>query len=420
MGHRQLSTTQGYYRVTQQRKRKAVDLLAKFQVDRAGRPQPSRRGAAARSRAPARSGRPGGRAVRDLHRADQRQSPRPSLPVPSPVLRLHPLPQRPQLPARAARLPRPSARRPGTAPRRGPRAGGVGTQRGHPLRRGDRRGPTGSSTAARRCSADLAAAEQAEIEEAIAVLRRGRAQLDTTVPVRFLGVIGQPSPDAVPQHRPRPGPDDQPMTPDRSAADAPRPPARQRAQSRPRPRRRRRSPRPSRPSQHRRHRPPAPGSAASSSTTTPTSEPRSSSKPTQATRRQANDMASAARVSAASLQAELANSRAQNHRLNNQLRAAREPPLASRRRPARRRQPPPRHHARPNSPTANSPSATPSSNNNSSTPKKQLRRTTEELDAARAINRELMQRANRPAVHTVAPNMTTSAPNNSRRNRPGE
>ena len=52
--------------------------------------------------------------------------------------------------------------------------------------------------------------------------------------------------------------------------------------------------------------------------------------------------------------------------------------------------------------------------------KDHLRRTIEELEAARAINRELMQRANRPAVHTAAPNMTTSAPNNSRRNRPGE
>src|SRR3984893_12448350 len=36
MGHKKLTTTQGYYRVTQQRKRKAVNLLAKLQVDRAG------------------------------------------------------------------------------------------------------------------------------------------------------------------------------------------------------------------------------------------------------------------------------------------------------------------------------------------------------------------------------------------------
>ena len=47
-------------------------------------------------------------------------------------------------------------------------------------------------------TADLAAAERAEIDEAIAVLRRGRAQLDTAMPVRFLGFIGQPSPTLFP------------------------------------------------------------------------------------------------------------------------------------------------------------------------------------------------------------------------------
>jgi hypothetical protein len=36
MGHRQITTTQGYYRVTQKRKRKAVDLLAGLQVDHDG------------------------------------------------------------------------------------------------------------------------------------------------------------------------------------------------------------------------------------------------------------------------------------------------------------------------------------------------------------------------------------------------
>jgi hypothetical protein len=44
------------------------------------------------------------------------------------------------------------------------------------------------------------------VEEAVAVLRRSRAQLDTAVPVRFLGVIGSPSPTLFPnvvrdQHR---------------------------------------------------------------------------------------------------------------------------------------------------------------------------------------------------------------------------
>ncbi|MGH2669907.1 MAG: hypothetical protein ACRDH5_12480, partial [bacterium] len=41
--------------------------------------------------------------------------------------------------------------------------------------------------------ADLTEDERAEVEEAVVVLRRVRAQLDTSIPVRFRGVIGQPS-----------------------------------------------------------------------------------------------------------------------------------------------------------------------------------------------------------------------------------
>ena len=37
MGHARLTSTQVYYRVTEKRKRKAVDMLAKLQVDRNGR-----------------------------------------------------------------------------------------------------------------------------------------------------------------------------------------------------------------------------------------------------------------------------------------------------------------------------------------------------------------------------------------------
>jgi hypothetical protein len=46
--------------------------------------------------------------------------------------------------------------------------------------------------------ATLPDGERAELEEAITVLRRVRAQLDTSVPVRFRGVIGQPSPRLFP------------------------------------------------------------------------------------------------------------------------------------------------------------------------------------------------------------------------------
>ncbi|MGH3305870.1 MAG: hypothetical protein ACRDOK_30270 [Streptosporangiaceae bacterium] len=45
---------------------------------------------------------------------------------------------------------------------------------------------------------ELAGDERAAVEEAVIVLRRARAQLDTSVPVRFPGVIGQPSPQLFP------------------------------------------------------------------------------------------------------------------------------------------------------------------------------------------------------------------------------
>jgi len=43
--------------------------------------------------------------------------------------------------------------------------------------------------------------ERALAEEAIEVLHRSRAQLDTTIPVQFLGMIGQPSPTLFPSLR---------------------------------------------------------------------------------------------------------------------------------------------------------------------------------------------------------------------------
>jgi hypothetical protein len=46
--------------------------------------------------------------------------------------------------------------------------------------------------------ANLAGDERTVVEESIALLRAGRAQLDTTVPVRFLGVVGSPAPRLFP------------------------------------------------------------------------------------------------------------------------------------------------------------------------------------------------------------------------------
>jgi chromosome segregation ATPase len=115
----------------------------------------------------------------------------------------------------------------------------------------------------------------------------------------------------------------------------------------------------------------------------------------QATQRQASDMISAARVTGASLRAELENSRAQNQRLNKQLRA-----LENRLSQA--------EGARlvadnllPEGMLAELADQQLAQRNAELEQqlfdgKEQLRRTVEELEAARAINRELMQHANRP------------------------
>ena len=49
--------------------------------------------------------------------------------------------------------------------------------------------------------ADLTDDQRADTEQAITVLRRSRAQLATSIPVRFLGVVGQPSPTLFPNVR---------------------------------------------------------------------------------------------------------------------------------------------------------------------------------------------------------------------------
>ena len=142
-------------------------------------------------------------------------------------------------------------------------------------------------------------------------------------------------------------------------------------------------------------------------------------KSARATQRRANDLVATARVSGASLRADLANSRAHNQRLATQLRAleTRLSQLEGTRlltddllpqnivaeladRQLAQRITDLEHHL--------------------FDTKEELRRTGEELDAARAINRELMQRANRPAGESVAPSTPASAPANSKQRRPAE
>ena len=197
MGHSQLSTTQGYYRVTQQRKRKAVDLMAKFQVDRAGE----------RSRP----------AVERLLEAEHLREAVGQVAVPFGIctnptnVKAHgqACPFRhqcfgcahfrsdpsflPELRAYLARLLADRERLRAAVPELEEWARNGAIPSAEEI--------AGIRRVIDRCQeviADLAAAEQADIDEAIAVLRRGRAQLDTSVPVRFLGLISQPSPTLFP------------------------------------------------------------------------------------------------------------------------------------------------------------------------------------------------------------------------------
>ena len=121
-------------------------------------------------------------------------------------------------------------------------------------------------------------------------------------------------------------------------------------------------------------------------------------KAAQATRRHTGDLVTAARVTGASLRAELENARAQNHRLASQLRAAEN--RLSKSEGA--------HLVADEllpdgvlTDLADQQLAQRVSGLEAQLfeAKEELRRTAEELEAARVINRELMQQANRPQSH---------------------
>jgi len=118
-------------------------------------------------------------------------------------------------------------------------------------------------------------------------------------------------------------------------------------------------------------------------------------KALQATRRQANDMISAAQLSGASLRVDLENSRAQNHRLNTRLRALEK--RLSQAEGARLLN----DDLLPDDMVAEMADSQLAGRVTDLEQqlfevKDQLCRTVEELEAARVINRELMQRANQP------------------------
>ena len=106
LDHRSYSMTRRYYRIGEDRRRAAVDTVTALQLRPAWQPDLARRADAVgiRTRPPRRRG--GRRPLRHLHRADQRQSRRRSLPGPVPVRGLRPLPHQCGVPSRVAGIPR--------------------------------------------------------------------------------------------------------------------------------------------------------------------------------------------------------------------------------------------------------------------------------------------------------------------------
>ncbi len=208
MGHTKLSTTQGYYKVTDKRKRKAVDQLAALQLDRNGE----------RAR----------RAVERLLESEALRDAVGQVAVPFGICR-EPTNVKAQGQACPFRhqcfgcthfrtdpsfLPDPRAYLSRLlADRERLRAALPELDE---WARNAAIPSAGEIDAVRRiidrCKdllTDLAGDERAVVEESIALLRAGRAQLDTTVPVRFLGVVGSPTPRLFPNvERDQPHPDE--------------------------------------------------------------------------------------------------------------------------------------------------------------------------------------------------------------------
>lgn len=197
MGHSKLSTTQGYYRVTHKRKRNAVDQLAGLQVNRSGeRARP---------------------AVERLLEAEHLRDAVGQVAVPFGIcqeptnVRAHgqACPFRhqcfgcthfrsdpsflPELRAHLGRLLADDERLRAAAPELADWARQAAIPSGEEI--------TAVRQIIDRCDnllAELPDTERVAAQDAIAVLRRSRAQLDTSVPVRFLGVIGTQTPRLFP------------------------------------------------------------------------------------------------------------------------------------------------------------------------------------------------------------------------------
>jgi integrase len=197
MGHTKLSTTQGYYKVTNKRKRKAVDQLAAMQIDRAGD----------RTR----------RAVERLLDSEVLRDTVGQVAVPFGICREptnvkargQACPFRhqcfgcthfrtdpsflPELRAYLNRLLADHERLRAALPELDEWARNAAIPSAQEI--------DAVRRIIDRCQellANLAGHERDVVDESIALLRASRAQLDTTVPVRFLGVVGSPAPRLFP------------------------------------------------------------------------------------------------------------------------------------------------------------------------------------------------------------------------------
>ena len=197
MGHTRLTSTQAYYRVSAKRKRKAVDLLAALQVDRGGtrsRPLVERLlDAEATREAIGQVAVPFGICTEPVNvKAHGQACPFRHQCFGCTHFRSDPS-YLPELRAYLTRLLADKERLRAAVPELEDWARKTAV-------------PSAEEIASLRRIIDrceelleeLADDERAAVEEAVTVLRRARAQLDTSVPVRFRGVITQPSPRLFP------------------------------------------------------------------------------------------------------------------------------------------------------------------------------------------------------------------------------
>ncbi|MGH9107025.1 MAG: tyrosine-type recombinase/integrase, partial [Acidimicrobiales bacterium] len=192
MGHTRLTSTQVYYRVTEKRKRKAVDMLARLQVDRQGRrtrPLVERLlGSEAARDAVGQVAVPFGICTEPTNiKAHGQACPFRHQCFGCTYFRSDPS-FLPELRAYLARLLADRERLRAALPELedwARKAAIPSAEEVASLRR-----------VIGRCEslvAELPGDERTAVEEAVVVLRRGRAQLDTSVPVRFRGAVGQPT-----------------------------------------------------------------------------------------------------------------------------------------------------------------------------------------------------------------------------------